>query len=119
MNKTKAELIDELEKLREQFENLKTTLIEKEYIETIINQLPIPIAILKVITVNGEYQYIYEFINEAISKLNNKTVKDDDGHVRRAAREHTEQGSHTAQRGAVAHARRDRDHGLVDESAHH
>ena len=60
----------------EQFEKLETTQIEKEYIETIINQLPIPIAILKVKNMNGEYQYIYEFVNSAVAKLNNKTTEE-------------------------------------------
>ena len=64
----------------EQFEKLETTQIEKEYIDTILNGLPIPIAILRVNEVNGEYQYIYEFVNESISKLNNRTKKDHIGH---------------------------------------
>ena len=64
----------------EQFEKLETTQIDKEYIDTIINQLPIPIAILKVNEVNGEYHYIYEFVNESITKLNNRTKKEHIGH---------------------------------------
>ena len=64
----------------EQFEKLETTQIEREYIDTIINQLPIPIAIFRVNEVNGEYQYIYEFVNESISKLNNRTKKEHIGH---------------------------------------
>jgi len=67
------EMAVQLQKTREQ-------LLHKEYIENIINQLPIPIAILKVNEVNGEYQYIYEFANESISKLNNRTTEEHIGH---------------------------------------
>jgi len=57
-------------------ELLERRKIDKKYIEIIINQLPIPIAILKVKNMNGEYQYIYEFVNNAAAKLNNKTTEE-------------------------------------------
>ena len=75
-NKTKTQLINELKQLRAQIENLERRKIDKKYIEIIINQLPIPIAILKVNNMNGEYQYIYEFVNSSLAKLNNKTTEE-------------------------------------------
>ena len=75
-NKTKTQLIKELKKLRAQINDLNAKQIDKKYIEIIINQLPIPIAILKVNKMNGEYQYIYEFANSAVAKLNNKTAEE-------------------------------------------
>jgi len=48
--------------------------------ENIINQLPIPIAIIKVNNVNGGYQYIYEFVNSSLAKLNNKTIAEHIGY---------------------------------------
>jgi len=79
-NKTKTQLINELKQLRAQIENLDARQNDKKYLEIILNQLPIPIAIIKVNNVNGEYQYIYEFANSSLAKLNNKTIAEHIGH---------------------------------------
>ena len=75
-NKTKTQLINELKQLRARIENLDARQNDKKYMEIIINQLPIPIAIFKINNVNGEYQYTYEFANNSIAKLNNKTTEE-------------------------------------------
>jgi len=73
----KEQLCSEIERLQAQVAQLEKDKFHRGYLSSIIEHLPIPIAILGI---NSQGEFIYEFANEAVAKLNNKSVEDHIGH---------------------------------------
>ena len=77
----KGQLINEINSLQEQIAELKKDKFHRDFLTSIIEHLPIPVAILAINQQGDETRYIYEFANEAVAKLNSKPVLEHLGHT--------------------------------------
>ena len=77
----KDQLINEINSLQEQIAELKKDKFHRDFLTSIIEHLPIPVAILAINQQGDETRYIYEFANEAVAKLNGKPVLEHLGHT--------------------------------------
>ncbi len=79
-NKSKDELISELQQLRGKVKQLQKDEQDHPFTQSLIEVLPVPIAILKASKNGDGYQFTYEFVNQAIADINNKSIKEHIGH---------------------------------------
>ncbi len=77
----KDQLISEIIGLQDQVAELKKDKFHRGFLSSIIEHLPIPVAILTIKEQGGETSYVYEFANEAVAKLNGKMVSQHLGHT--------------------------------------
>ena len=77
----KDQLLSEINSLQDQIAELKKDKFHRDFLTSIIEHLPIPMAILAINEQGGENSYVYEFANEAVAKLNGKLVSQHLGHT--------------------------------------
>ncbi len=71
----KSQLIEQIKRLEAEVAQLKNNQFSHEFFSSIIEHIPIPVAILKVPQPGQPAGYIYQFVNSALAQLNNKTVE--------------------------------------------
>ncbi len=71
----KTQLIEQIKRLDAEVAQLKNDQLSHEFFSSIIEHIPIPVAILKVPQSGQPASYIYQFVNSAVAKLNNKSVE--------------------------------------------
>ncbi len=76
----KPQLIDEIKQLRVQLEQQQYKQYSHEFLASFIEQVPIPLAILKVERDIPQTRFVYQFVNSAVTKLNNKNINQHLGH---------------------------------------
>ncbi len=76
----KPQLIEEIKQLRVQLEQQQYVQYTHEFFASFIEHVPIPLAILKVEKNTPQTRFIYQFVNSAVAKLNNKSINQHLGH---------------------------------------
>ena len=77
----KSQLIEHIKQLDAELAQLKTEQYGREFFASIIEHIPIPVAILRVPPPGQPACYVYQFVNTAVAKLNNKSVAQHIGHT--------------------------------------
>ncbi len=71
----KAQLIEQIKRLDAELAQLKSDQFSREFFASIIEHIPIPVAILNVPQPGQSASYVYQFVNSAVAQLNNKSVE--------------------------------------------
>ncbi len=78
----KPQLIEKIKHLQAQLEEQQSVHYSHEFFASFIKHIPIPVAILKKVSLpNQKTRFVYQFVNSAVAKLNNKSINQHLGHA--------------------------------------